>query len=346
MIPYAAVWLVLFAVTALFNVLPNPLSVLTVTCPAFLYVVPVAIYTHFGRWRQSVGLVVGAPLAALAGCAILLVVISFAGLTPKMQLTSAQFGGLVAMSAANAVLVAAMGIPIGIGTARGWTYSRVVVATAVAVCAVVGPYLALCWDAYNRIIDSMIVWFTEQLNLQVAARGQSVVDDEIAGLQWFGENKFAVAVGIEFAVFLVLICLFVSITTTALRRRFGDPGPIGSFRDMRPPDWLVWGGIVTALMWFAERQYGGNELRFVTWNVAVGLSSIYFLNGCAIFLYGVQVLVPGLLLVAMLVFMMLMSGPYPALSLIGLFDTWADFRKRVDRLAEVIRNAQSGDGST
>jgi hypothetical protein len=343
---YAVVWLLLFAVTALFNVLPNPLSVLTVSCPALLYVVPVAICAHFGRWRQSAGLIFGALLAALAGGGVLLLAMSMSGYTASVQLTSAQFSGVVAMSSANAVLIAAMGLPIGIGTARGWTYSRVVVASAAAFCAAAGVYLALCWDAFNRIIDSMIEWFTVQLNLQAADRGQQIVDEQIAGLRWFAENKFALAVGVEFAVYLVLACVFVSITATTLRRRFADPGPIGAFRDLRPPDWLVWAGIVTALMWFAEREYGGVELRFVTWNMAVGLSSIYFLNGCAIFLYGLQVLAPGLFLIAMFVLMMVMTGLYPLLSVIGLFDTWANFRMRMDRLAEAIRNAQSGDGST
>ena len=103
-----------------------------------------------------------------------------------------------------------------------------------------------------------------------------------------------------------------------------------------------WAGIALR-SWFAEREYGGVELRFVTWNMAVGLSSIYFLNGCAIFLYGLQVLAPGLFLIAMFVLMMVMTGLYPLLSVVGLFDTWANFRMRMDRLAEAIRNAQSGE---
>jgi hypothetical protein len=247
------------------------------------------------------------------------------------------------MSAVNAVLIAAMGLPIGIGTARGWTYGRVVAATMAAFCAVVGVYLAACWDAFNRVIDKMIVWFTEQLNLRAAEMGQELADEQIAGLKWFAENKFALAVGIEFAVYLAFTCALVSITAGILRQRFADPGPIGSFRDMRPPDWLVWAGIAVAVLWFIEYQYGVVQLRFATWNMAVGLSAIYFLNGCAIFVYGLSVLAPGLFLIALLVFMMLMSGLYPALSMIGLFDTWASFRIRMDRLAEAIRNAQSDE---
>ncbi len=341
---YIGVWLLLFAVTALFNVLPNPLSVLTVTCPAFLYVVPVAVYAHFGEWRRSAGLILGAVLAVLAGTSLLLLIMAVRGYTLQLQLTSAQFAGLIAMSTANAALMAAMGLPIGIGTARRWSYDRVVIATMAAFCAVVGVYLWQCWDAFNRIIDSMIAWFTEnRLNAGAVDMDQESIDKQIAGLQWFGENKFALAVGIEFAVYLALTCALVSITAITLRRRFADPGPKGGFRDLHPPDWLVWAGIVTAFMWFAEREYGGVELRFVTWNMAVGLSSIYFLNGCAIFLYGLQVLAPGLFLIAMFVFMMVMTGLYPLLSVVGLFDTWANFRMRMDRLAEAIRNAQSGE---
>ena len=341
---YATIWLVLLLVTAAFNVLPNPLSVLTVSCPAFLYVVPVAIYAHFREWRRTAGLIAGALVAVLLGSAGLLVLMQvFGGYTAKLQLSSVQFIGLVAMSAANAVLIASMGVPIGLGTSRGWTYGRVVVTTIGAFSVAVGAYLAACWASFNRIIDSMIAWFAEQLNLQAAEMGQELVDEQIAGLRWFGENKFALAVGIEFAVYLMLTCILVSITVAILRRWFADPGPVGSFRDMRPPEWLVWTGIATALLWYVEHRYGGIELRFLTWNVAVGLSSIYFLNGCAVFVYGLSVLAPGLFLMVLLVFMFVLSGLYPALSMIGLFDTWANFRVRMDRLAQAIRDAQSGE---
>ena len=49
---YIGVWLLLFAVTALFNVLPNPLSVPTVSARR-LCTSPVAVYAHFGQWRQA-----------------------------------------------------------------------------------------------------------------------------------------------------------------------------------------------------------------------------------------------------------------------------------------------------
>lgn len=341
--PYIGVWLLLFAVTALFNVLPNPLSVLTVSCPAFLYVVPVAVYTHLGQWRRSAGLLVGAMLAALAGCAALLAILWSMGFTPRLQLSSGQFAGLVAMSSANALFVAAVGLVVGVGTARGWTYGRVVTATATAFSVLAGAYLALSWDAFGRIIESMIAGITEQLNARAAEFGQDVVDEQVARMQWLGENKFAVAAGVEFSVYLVLACALVSLTAVVLRRRFADPGPIGSFRDMHPPDWLVWVGILTAALWFAERQYGFAELRFVTWNVAVGLGTVYFLNGCAIFIYGLQVLAPGPFLTVLLVFTILMSSMYYTFSFLGLFDTWANFRSRMDRLAEAIRNARPGE---
>ena len=341
--PYIGVWLLLFAVTALFNVLPNPLSVLTVSCPAFLYVVPVAVYTHLGQWRRSIGLVAGSLLAALAGGTALLAILSSMGYTPGLQLSSGQFVGLVAMSSANAVLVAAVGVVVGVGTARGWTYGRVVSATAAAFCALTGAYLATSWEAFGRIIESMIAGIVEQLNARVAEFGQDVVDEQIASMQWLGENKFALAAGIEFSVYLAIACLAVSATTVVLRRRFADPGPIGSFRDMHPPDWLVWAAILTAALWFAEREYGGDGLRIVTWNAAVALGSVYFLNGCAIFVYGLQVLAPGPFLTVLVVFTILMSSMYYTFSFLGLFDTWANFRGRMDRLAEAIRNARQGE---
>ncbi len=341
--PYAGLWALLFAVTAILNVLPNPLSVLTLTCPAFLYVVPVAVCTHFQEWRRSIYLILGAFMAAFAGGSPLLLSLLQGGMMSRTELAWWQTVGLVAMSAANALVVAAIGLPIGLGTARGWTYGRVVATTVAPYFLVVAAYLALCWDPFIRVLNAMLAASIEQLNLQSSQRGVEVTERLIDGVEWFGSNLFAFTVGVEFAMCLVVSCALVSITTIALRRRFADPGPIGSFRDLHPPDWLVWVAILTAALWFVEGGFGSSELRFATWNTAFGIGAIYFLNGCALFLYGMQALAPGPVVIVSVLFLLLMTGPVYAMSLLGLFDTWANFRVRMDRLAQAIRDAQSGE---
>ena len=342
---YGGLWLGLFVVTAFFGVLPNPLGLLTMTCPGLLYVIPVALCAHERRWSRAAGLIAGAALAAASGGGVLLLLVAN-GFVPPTELSTAQTFGLVGLSTVNAALAATAGLPIGLGTARGWPYARVVGVTFSGVATVLIVNLALAWDSFNRIVDWMIGSFVTYLKHAEPDNPDMPIAAQIDALNSFAANKQNFAYGFELASYLVLICIFVSVISGILRRRYADPGPIGSFRDMRPPDALVWAVIATALLWFADRHFGSDEMRFVSWNLAVALFAVYFLNGFAIFLYGVQILAPSFIFVMLIVFLGISVGLLPVLSMVGLFDTWGEFRVRVDRLAQAIRNAQSGDGLT
>jgi hypothetical protein len=117
----------------------------------------------------------------------------------------------------------------------------------------------------------------------------------------------------------------------------------GSFATMRPPDALVWAVIVTALLWFVDHYYPNEALRFVAWNSAIALAAIYMFNGLSVFAYGVHILKPPMFL-SVAATLLLFYVPYFVM-FIGLFDTWSEFRVKLDKLAEArqVRKQQDDD---
>jgi hypothetical protein len=102
---------------------------------------------------------------------------------------------------------------------------------------------------------------------------------------------------------------------------------------MRPPEWLVWVVIATAALWFADRQWPSEALRIVSWNVAIGLLAVYALNGLGIIVYGIAAWKPHPLLFFALLMVFIWAGMAMLLPILGLFDTWSNFRAHIDRLA-------------
>ena len=111
---------------------------------------------------------------------------------------------------------------------------------------------------------------------------------------------------------------------------------------MRPPDWMVWLVILAAAAWFADRRWPGGPLRPVGWNAAIGLASVYSLNGLAILAYGMTVLGIKPFIAGMIGLALVAFGPQPLMA-IGLFDTWVDFRRRLKAL-EIARRMQMKSG--
>ncbi|MDZ4859878.1 MAG: DUF2232 domain-containing protein [Candidatus Hydrogenedentes bacterium] len=338
---YAGLWLGLFVFSAGATCVlgPNVLSIL-------IFPVPLGVLTARRSWRAALGLLVCAALSGAVGISMFGALAKLVGVPAMQTLTAGQMIEIAARTVFNYTLLAASGIAIGFGIGRGWTYGRIVTMTAGAMFAAVSIYMVLNWEEMNTQLDALFDYFVESVQSTAATGAVTATDEQLEALTYWKSEKSGLVVGFQFAAILMTTCFFVSFTATALRRWYADPGPIGSFRDMRPPDWLVWATIVTAVMWLIDYRYGSQGLRFVSWNMAVGLLALYTLNGFAIFLYGVNTLAPGFFLMALIVFLLINFGLVPVLSMIGLFDTWAGFRQRIDRLAEAIRNAKSGDGLT
>jgi uncharacterized protein YybS (DUF2232 family) len=155
------------------------------------------------------------------------------------------------------------------------------------------------------------------------------------------DSKHAVGFGVGFVFGLITASVYTSVTGGVLRRLLGRPGFAGSFKDFRPTEWLVWGAIAVALGCLLEYHWPNPVLRAVAWNSAIALASVYWFNGLSIVVYGVHVLRPGLLAFAgflLVVIALINLGMMPVLGLVGLFDTWGDYRRKLDALGAARRS--------
>ena len=335
---YAGLWLGLFAFSALATCVlgPNVLSIL-------IFPVPIGVRAARGFWKASLGLLGAATLSGAVGIVGFGALAQWAGVPSMDQLSVAQMADIAIRTILIYGLLAGSGLAIGLGIERGWSYGKVVAVTAGLIFAAVCVYMALNWAEMNAQIDELFELFATQLQSADEAGTVSATTEQLEALAYWKNVKTYFVVGFQFATILLTTCIFVSLTSAVLRRWYADPGTVGLFRDMRPPDWLAWVSIATAIMWLIDYQFGSEPLQFVSWNMAFGLLAVYVLNGFGIFLYGVNTLAPGFFLMAAIVFLLINFGLAPVLGMIGFFDTWAEFRQRIDRLAEAIRNAQSGE---
>lgn len=182
---------------------------------------------------------------------------------------------------------------------------------------------AATWDASRDDWSAMIHRFAER-----AQPGDADSADEgyLSFFEWLDAQWAYVAFGILFGSVLVIMTLMCVVLYSALARQ-GLISPDNSrFTWMRAPEHLVWLAILLAGLWFMDRQWPSDALRFVTWNSAIGLAVIYWLNGlslmvCVLYAFGVRWFWVMLLLAAVFALQL-----HQIFAVIGLFDTWANFR--------------------
>ena len=268
--------------------------------------VPVAIYCVRGRLRAAMGILGAAAFGAF--------------------LAFRSFEGI-----GMALMTGALGLPIGIAMARRMHYGRIV---ALTTAIVFSANCLIVWAMRGEI--SRVAKETYEEKAAVLERA----DDEelqreggeawIKFTQWIFGNWANVNLGLTFTGLLVNACILVSLTGWWMRKRLIPPKPVGAFTTLRPPDWLVWVIIVTALLWFVDSRWPSPMLRMISWNAAFGLVGIYWLNGLAIFIYGMTAWRPAAIVVAGILLVMIFANLISMLSIVGLFDTWGHFRRKID----------------
>lgn len=252
------------------------------------------------------------------------------------------FSGLGAMSSDRGfqsglmyALIAMAGMPIGLGVLHRWSYGKTLAAVAAtASVAAVGGILANWqdWLALSRVgYDTFMAQYANQMPPQFAE-----------SMQWGQAHWADVGVGLQFALVLMGSVAAMWAALNVLRRRYGLSGLRGSFSRARVSEWLIWAAIAVAALWFADRNWPDLGLRAFTWNTAIGLAAVYWLNGLSVLLYGLDVLRPGLLGYLGVVLLVVSFGFHPV-GLIGLFDTWVNFRRVIDRIVEERKRREEAE---
>ena len=249
-----------------------------------------------------------------------------------VALWAAVSGFLIMNSVLLALALAAgagMGIVLALAIQRNWSYGWQLTLLAGTGFAAMSLVMVAFWATLRK---DMTIFFNARIAEFQAM--ENVNTQWIELMRWWDLNYQNVALGSAFGSMLTLS----AITICLLERWRRDPEararrkPTG-FQKMRLPDWVVWFAIAAALIWFADGRWPNPALRVISWNAALALLGLYWLNGCSIALYAMTIFKASAFAMFMVFSGMFIFGFWPMLGIFGLFDTWYDFRKRFRRIA-------------
>ncbi|HOE66602.1 MAG TPA: DUF2232 domain-containing protein [Candidatus Hydrogenedentes bacterium] len=311
---FGALAVALSAATALVTVAVGP------NWLAFaLFPLSVAFYAATGQDGRA---------ATLVGCS---------GLAVGAALGSSLAGFYYAIATAS-------GVVMGVGIRRGWPYGRVAAWVSAYGAAVFLGHASLTWATWKAVGVASLEAL--QATLREAATAPSQAETtarQLAILDFLKENWTSLGPGLTVAFVMAAACAGVSLVAWWLRVRGTGVGITGSFTRMKPPDWLAWAVIAAFFGWFADQRWPHPVLRAASWNAAIVLMMAYWLNGIAIVGYTVVAMRRSLLLLLAAALVVTSPATQSVLPFLGLFDTWADFRRRIDELTK-RRARLKGDG--
>ncbi len=233
------------------------------------------------------------------------------------------------------MLLSAPGMVLAAAYNRKWPYGRAAYLVSGLIFAIMTLSVVLEWELWQNQVNSIIEEARLTIHGQSDQLGESLTNQQLAAMAWLSDNKAAFGIGLNFLFAVTVSCVYVTVTNFVLRLWPNEVGFLGSFKDMRPTEWLVWGAIAAALLCFADYRWPEAGLRFVAWNSAIVLTVVYWFNGLSVLMYGVRALQPTMftfLLVIGMMFLLVNAGALPVLALVGLFDTWGDYRRKIDAL--------------
>jgi hypothetical protein len=201
---------------------------------------------------------------------------------------------------------------------------------------------ALDWNEGVQSRQYLLETFRAELESPESKEFSEQQEQQLNIQIWLLENWTQVTLGFSAGGVLVGLCISLSWMFRILRRTTSIPIH-GSFTDLRPYDWVVWFVILLAAMWFIDSRNPQPMLQFVGYNLAIGLFVLYGLNGLGVLMYGLDVLKPNPLMALAFIMLLFMFGGAAMLSFLGLFDTWGEFRKRIDARAAAIANPPDSD---
>ncbi len=282
----------------------------------------------------------GAVLFALVAMAYLAMAYGGAGVLRALR-----------QGAAETMLVAAMagaGTLVGVLLVRRWRYDRAYAVTGGLLVAATAMYAVANgpeWEASgSRVLDTTVEMTARHIENLDPRVNDERYREQLNFWKWFRDHHRHISAGILGATLLVEAALLVSLGGTWARRFGGVEGLQGVFVHLRPPEWVVWIAIALAVLGYVDWQWPTPWLRTIVWNSGLVLSAVYFMTGLAVAGFAGRLFRPGPFLMAAVLVLVFLAGLYPVLAMLGLFDTWADFRERMVRAVEQARRRSEDDG--
>jgi hypothetical protein len=225
-----------------------------------------------------------------------------------------------------------MGIPLGNRFRFGRTYNEQVIAMILVASVLLAVLMGSRWNDLDNLVND----FGQDIENFIADPESKLSEPVEQNLNIYLrviDHWQDFLPGTMLSIVIVLSCLSASLMARGIRK--GGMPVNGSFLIFRPPEPLVWMVIVTAVLWYINYQAPSPGIQFLSWNAAIALAAVYCLNGLSVVAYGVVLMKPHPVLLLVLVGILFLIG-LQLLAVLGLFDTWGDFRKKIDvRLTEL-----------
>ncbi len=226
------------------------------------------------------------------------------------------------------VAATSMGCLLGALMERNWSYGRRFAVLSGLASSLVAVVMAVTWKQLRK--DTTI--FMNARIAEFEAQGDTS-EQWLEMFRWYDVNYAYIGFGSVVASVLLLVAFLLCVVDRSQRSVSERPRRTTGFQRMRLPDWMVWVAITVALMWMADYRWPNDLLRVISWNAAIIVTCVYWLNGLAILLYTLTILKATALASFVIISGMILFGLMHLLGLVGLFDTWCNFRIRVRRVA-------------
>ncbi len=211
---------------------------------------------------------------------------------------------------------------------------------------------SIYWDELRRdisiTINARIAEIREMVNSsqnEEVAETSSVID-LLRYLDYYWEDFH---LGLIFAQSLLVSLVLVGLLVTRLRiiptedgKNFWSNPNLGSFSRVRPPEHLVWLAILCALILIYDSHYGISEvIRLLARNCALGLSFVYWANGLSIMFHITELFNWNAMIMLLVVLFIFGFWSFPVLAIFGFFDTWWDFRNKLEEFYKRIKETKN-----
>lgn len=241
------------------------------------------------------------------------------------------------------ILYSNMGWLIAWAIQRQVSYTRLLMPLVLVVVGVQVFMSVVNWEKNALARERLLTHVQERLDgpeaTSFSESYERQLNMQILLLEHWGE----ILVGSAAAGALFGLCVALTFIWR-IAERTSEWRPVGRFTDLRPHDAVVWLAIITAGLLFWNYQMPQPTVRLIGWNLAIGLIALYMLNGLGVLTYGFEVLKPHPIVMLLVFIVLVFFGGMLLMALIGLFDTWGEFRKRIDARAQALRDGPEDDG--
>lgn len=235
-------------------------------------------------------------------------------------------------------LAAIIGILLGVAIQRDRSFGQCVALVTATGFLLTGGLVFKHGPEVRLSVQTALDYQATQLEEKAEETDDDMVENQAAVWRWVYKNLDDIGFGVIFGIILM-----GSTAGMALLKKRLVTRPKGTFREMRPSEWLVWLAIVVAGLWYIDYRWPMDALHLWTRNGAVGLAFIYGVNGLSILVYAIYALKVTTLTALLLLFTVMMLGTGPVLVSLGFFDTWWNFRMKFDRLAKIRQELEKTD---